>query len=136
LNLKTIKQQGFSLLEILIAFSILAVSLSILLNIFSLGVTTAGVSEDYTAAVQIAESLMAKTGVEKPLQAGDSVGIIHDKYYWQVLVQPFALASEPIETTTLNTALFKVRVTVNWGDDRTHSREVKLVTLKLVNKRL
>jgi len=134
--LKTIKQQGFSLLEILIAFSILAVSLSILLNIFSLGVTTAGVSEDYTAAVQIAESLMAKTGVEKPLQAGDSVGIIHDKYYWQVLVQPFALASEPIETTTLNTALFKVRVTVNWGDDRTHSREVKLVTLKLVNKRL
>lgn len=134
--MKTIKQQGFSLLEILIAFSILAVSLSILLNIFSLGVTTAGVSEDYTAAVQIAESLMAKTGVEKPLQAGDSVGIIHDKYYWQVLVQPFALASEPIETTTLNTALFKVRVTVNWGDDRTHSREVKLVTLKLVNKRL
>jgi len=134
--LKTIKQQGFSLLEILIAFSILAVSLSILLNIFSLGVTTAGVSEDYTAAVQIAESLMAKTGVEKPLQAGDSVGIIHDKYYWQVLVQPFTLASEPIETTTLNTALFKVRVTVNWGDEKAHSREVKLVTLKLVNKRL
>lgn len=134
--MKTIKQQGFSLLEILIAFSILAVSLSILLNIFSLGVTTAGVSEDYTAAVQIAESLMAKTGVEKPLQAGDSVGIIHDKYYWQVLVQPFTLASEPIETTTLNTALFKVRVTVNWGDEKAHSREVKLVTLKLVNKRL
>jgi general secretion pathway protein I len=134
--LKTIKQQGFSLLEILIAFSILAVSLSILLNIFSLGVTSAGVAEDYTAAVQIAESLMAKTGVEKPLQMGESVGIIHDKYHWQVLIQPFALASQPIETTTLSTALFKVRVTVYWGDDKAHSREVKLVTLKLVNKLL
>ncbi|MDO9213134.1 MAG: type II secretion system protein [Methylococcales bacterium] len=134
--MKTIKQRGFSLLEILIAFSILAVSLSILLNIFSLGVTSAGVAEDYTAAVQIAESLMAKTGVDKPLQVGESAGIIHDQYHWQVLVQPFALASEPMETTTLSSALFKVRVTVHWGDDKARSREVKLVTLKLVNKRL
>ena len=129
--LKTINQRGFSLLEILIAFSILAVSLSILLNIFSLGVTTAGVAEDYTAAVQIAESLMAKTGVEKPLQAGESAGVVHDRYHWQIIVQPFVLASEPVDTTTLNTALFKVKVTVSWN-----TREVKLVTLKLVNKAL
>jgi general secretion pathway protein I len=131
LHLKTINQQGFSLLEILIAFSILAVSLSILLNIFSLGVTTAGVAEDYTAAVQIAESLMAKTGVETPLQAGKSAGIVHDKYHWQIIVQPFVFSSEPVDTSTLNTALFKVKVTVNWN-----AREVKLVTLKLVNKAL
>ncbi|MGZ8224716.1 MAG: type IV pilus modification PilV family protein, partial [Methylobacter sp.] len=50
------KQAGFSLLEILIAFTILAFSLSILLNIFSTGANTAVVAEEYTAAVQIAES--------------------------------------------------------------------------------
>lgn len=130
MNLKITNQQGFSLLEILIAFSILAVSLSILLNIFALGVTTASVAEDYTTAVEIAESLMAKTGIETPLQAGQIEGVQHNKYHWQVLVQPFALASEPVDNTTLNAALFKVSVTVSWGD----GRKIKLVTLKLVNK--
>lgn len=130
MNLKITNQQGFSLLEILIAFSILAVSLSILLNIFAVGVTTASVAEDYTTAVEIAESLMAKTGIETPLQAGQIEGVQHNKYHWQVLVQPFELASEPVDNTTLSAALFKVSVTVSWGD----GRKIKLVTLKLVNK--
>ncbi len=131
--MKINNQQGFSLLEILIAFSILAVSLSILLNIFSLGVNSAGVAEDYNAAVQLAESLMAKTGVEMPLQVGETVGDDQGKYHWQVAVQTFQFNPDQFDTSTLNTSLFKVRVTVNWGDEQ-RSREVKLVTLKLVNK--
>lgn len=136
MNLKISSQRGFSLLEILIAFSILAVSLSILLAIFSSGVTTAGVANDYTAAVQIAESLMAKTGVETPLQVSNLSGVDNDKYRWQVIVTPFAFNPEHVDTSTLNTELFKIKVTVNWGDDSLHSREVKLVTLKLINKTL
>lgn len=128
------KQQGFSLLEILVAFSILAVSLSILLNIFASGVTTAGVAEDYTNAVQIAESLMAKTGVEKSLQVGEDSGIEEDKYRWRVMVQPSAFNPDGMDTTTSSTALFKVSVIVSWGDEDSHGRQVKLVTLKLVNK--
>lgn len=64
-----VNERGFSLLEILIAFSILAVSLGILLKIFSTGVTTARVADDYTNAVQIANNLIAKTGVETPLKS-------------------------------------------------------------------
>jgi len=134
LNLKIIKQQGFSLLEILIAFSILAVSLSILLNIFASGVNNAGVAEDYTTAVQVAESLMAKTGVETPLQTGQTDGITHDKYRWQVVVKPFEFNPDQMDTNTLPSTLFKISVTVNRGDDDSHPREVKLVTLKLANK--
>ena len=130
------KQQGFSLLEILIAFSILALSLGILLKIFSAGVNTALVAEDYTAAVQIAESLMAKTGVETPLRPSQSSGLENEKYHWLVEVSPFEFNPENVDPTAITAMLFKVKVVVNWGDDNADDRQVELSTLKLINKTL
>jgi general secretion pathway protein I len=133
--LKANKQRGFSLLEILIAFSILALSLGILLKIFSGGVNTAGVAEEYNAAVQIAESLMAKTGVEAPLQAGETTGLENEKYHWRISVSPFQFTAENLDVTAIEVVLFKVKVTVNWGDDvAADGRQVELITLKLANK--
>jgi general secretion pathway protein I len=132
------KQRGFSLLEILIAFSILALSLGILLKIFSSGINTAGVAEEYSAAVQIAESLMAQTGVETPLQPSESSGKRYDKYNWRVIISPFQFTAENLDVTTLPVELFKVKVTVNWSDDNSgnQGRELELITLKLANKTL
>ncbi|MDO9270920.1 MAG: prepilin-type N-terminal cleavage/methylation domain-containing protein [Methylobacter sp.] len=131
------KQRGFSLLEILIAFSILALALGILLKIFSAGVNTAGVAGEYTAAVQVAESLMAQTGVEAPLQQGEATGLKNGKYHWRVSVSPFQFTAENLDVTTIPVALFKVKVIVSWGDDaRAAGRQVELITLKLTNKML
>jgi general secretion pathway protein I len=135
--LKVNKQRGFSLLEILIAFSILALSLGILLKIFSGGVNTAGVAEEYTVAVQIAESLMAQTGVESPLRQGEANGLENEKYYWRVSVSPFQFVAEDLDVSAIAAELFKIRVTVNWGDDARadgDGRQVELITLKLANK--
>jgi general secretion pathway protein I len=130
------KQQGFSLLEILIAFSILALSLGILLKIFSAGVNTALVAEDYTAAVQIAESLMAKTGVETPLQVYQASGLENEKYHWLVEVSPYEFNPEQVDLTAITAEIFKVKVIVSWGDDNANDRQVELTTLKLFKKPL
>ena len=132
------KQRGFSLLEILMAFAILALSLGILLKIFSGGVNTAGVAEEYNAAVQIAESLMAKAGIENPLKTEELTGLENEKFHWRVSVSPFQLSDLNFDVTTLNVLLYRVRVTVNWGDVNStqDARQVELVTLKLVTKAL
>lgn len=124
------RHKGFSLLEILIAFSILAVSLSILLKIFSSGVNTAVVAEEYTLATQIAESLMAKTGVETPLLEGEDADVEMEKYYWQVTVEKL---TAPISEEKSAIELMAVQVVVRWGGD-INPRTIELNTIKARQK--
>ncbi|NOU13617.1 MAG: prepilin-type N-terminal cleavage/methylation domain-containing protein [Methylococcaceae bacterium] len=133
MNLVPNNQRGFSLLEILIAFSIMALSLGILLKIFSGGVNTAQVSENYTVAIQIAESLMSQAGVAAPLQAGETSGVEQDKYEWLLRVTPHNLSfgnftGAKLDAAQLPVTLFKVSVIVSWGDD---NRRLELTKLKL-----
>ena len=128
-------QRGFSLLEILIAFSILSLSLGILLKIFSGGVNTAGVAEQYTTAVQIGESLMTRTGIEFPLQAGETTGTENELYDWQLLISPFNFNPELIDLKKLRLVAFKVNVTVSWDAGHRNERQVELSTIKLATEK-
>lgn len=127
-----IKQRGFSLLEMIIAFSILAVSLGILMKIFSSGITTAQVADDYTNAVQIANNLIAKTGVEKPLKISEEIGVENNFYHWRVRVNPKTFISPELDLRSLPVDVFNVNVLVWWGDEaKTDDRVLELNTLKL-----
>lgn len=117
----------------------MAVALTIVLRIFGSGVNSAVVSEDYTLAVQIAESLMARTGVETPLQAGDWSGNEADKYDWRVLVSPLIMPTQARPRFAKDQAneekpmqLMKVLVEVSWGEDAPHQRTLALQSLKLL----
>ncbi|MCK5871590.1 MAG: type II secretion system protein [Methylococcales bacterium] len=124
-------QQGFSLLEILVAFSILAFSLGIVLKIFSSSLRTATVAEDYTLAIEIAESLLAKTGTEKKLTLGEQSGDIEPHFKWKVNVSPITLAISPQLPEALAKQVVKVNVQVQWGAEN-HPRSLDLSTLKIL----
>jgi len=130
MNFKVSAQQGFSLLEILIAFSILALSLGILLNIFSGGLRRTIISEEYQQAVVIAESKLAAAGVETELDEGLTQGDVQDKFFWQVQVQAYNLEEAGLEAESVTVFPYHVMATVEWaaGDN---NRQVVLRTLKL-----
>ena len=120
--------KGFSLLEILVAFSILSISLGILLKIFSSGVNTAIVAEEYTIATQVAESLMVRTGIETPLEVGVINGDEKEKYYWRVAMEKI---SNPVDDEDESSEFMLVKVKVWWGEDK-YPRTVELNIVKPV----
>ncbi|WP_052700409.1 type IV pilus modification PilV family protein [Methylocucumis oryzae] len=125
------KQQGFSLLEILIAFAILAISLTILLKIFSAGTNTAIVAEEYTTAVQIAESLMTQVGVATRIQPGETSGDENERYHWRILITPYLPDPNLVDIKQLKLLMYQVVVTVSWSDGGDGERQLELSTLKL-----
>ena len=131
---KTSCQQGFSLLEILIAFSILAFSLSILLNIFSSGLRRTIISEEYQQAVIIAQSKLAAAGVEGELEDADAQGKIQDKYFWSVQVQPFNIEKMGLDDDNIKLTPYQVAVRVKWSEG-SNERQVELTTLKLAKQK-
>lgn len=131
MNLKKPSQQGFSLLEILIAFSILALSLGVLLNIFSSGLRRASISEEYQQAVTIAESVLATVGIEEKLETGTKSGSVLEKYHWTQDIRPFE--DESIDPEAINLFPFRVTVTVTWEAGK-NSRHIELVTLRLTGE--
>jgi general secretion pathway protein I len=129
------RQQGFSLLEILVAFSILALSLGVLMQIFSGATRNADLARDQTRATALAQSLLASTHVEPVLTASENGGTTDDGLRWRIEVTPFEDASEPGAPpavpmpTSLDLWLIKARVA--WGGGfGSPERSVDLTTLR------
>lgn len=83
------RQAGFSLLEVLIAFAILSLSLGVLLQIFARALDGAALSADYQRAVALAEAKLQAIGSDLPLRAGHYGGAPEAGMDWSVEVIPY-----------------------------------------------
>lgn len=95
---------GFTLLEILVAFTLLALAMGIIMQIFSRGVNGADLADRYAKAAMLAESRLASIGVEEVLSEGDSSGQFNDDFGWTMSVRAYVSANEPATPSTLETA--------------------------------
>ncbi len=81
--------RGFSLLEVLVAFTILTMLLGALFQVFSTGLHAARSGDRYTRATVIAQSRLAALGVEDALLEGITSGTTDDEYHWRVTVSAY-----------------------------------------------
>ncbi|WP_296897797.1 prepilin-type N-terminal cleavage/methylation domain-containing protein [Thiohalocapsa sp.] len=86
---RTAHASGFSLLEVLVAFAILALTLGVLLQIFQRAMTTTATSAEYSRIVALAESKLAAVGGDIPLEEGVHTGEPEQGMDWIVSIQPF-----------------------------------------------
>jgi len=127
------RQGGYSLIEVIVAFALLALALTLLLGTLSGATRQVRWSGDAGRAALHAQSLLDQVGVGEPLQPGQSDGDFDDgRYRWTLAITPWidpalppALAVDPFAPR-----LYDVALSVQWGDGRP-GEQLQLRTLRL-----
>ena len=124
---------GFSLLEVLTAFTILALVLGAVFQVMVSGVRAAGAGEEYTRAALYAQSKLAELNVREQLLEGVEEGSFDDKYSWRATFIPYLFEGEPegiLDIDKLAVRPLTVTVEVFWEGAR-RRRSITLTTLQL-----
>ncbi|MAF84068.1 MAG: prepilin-type N-terminal cleavage/methylation domain-containing protein [Gammaproteobacteria bacterium] len=121
---------GFSLLELIVAFSILSLSLAVLYQIFSSSAQRAALGREYGDAVLLAESKLAEIGANQQIQTGNLSGKFDNDMRWKSTVTPYK-APDTVGNSRPPVPPYKITVEINWGAaDR--QRSFKLDSIRLV----
>ena len=121
---------GFALIEILVAISILAISLVVIFQLFSGGLKSRQLSERYARGIFYAREKMAETLILPELPEGESEGELEDAYRWQSDVSRIVPEDDEKE---LPVDLMKIHVRVTWREGE-KEKSFTIETLKVVKR--
>ncbi len=117
-------QAGFSLLEILIAFVIMAMGLAVLYESSGSSLSAVGEAEKQVRAIQLAQSVISLRSVV-PSAGWNDQGALEDMS-WQVSSAPYALSTP--NNFQLAWKVHRVQVIVHW-QGLNGERDYQLTTL-------
>ena len=128
------RQQGFTLLEVVVALTIATLAVVVLFRAGSDGLFSVDTASHAEEALQRAQSHLAALGNTASLAQGTSEGDDGGGYHWHVRIEPIARrqtqSAETVATPALTTTLFDVEITESWPA-RGHDRSVVLRTRRL-----
>ena len=125
---KNLSDNGFSLLEVIVALAIMAMGFVTVSQLFSGSIRSIGLSEQYLKATTLAHSKLGELEINNYNSPEFKGTFISEKnYHWDLEISPY---SSELNSTKNNIQLSEVILNVHWRDAN-QIRNIKLNTLKV-----
>jgi general secretion pathway protein I len=121
--------RGFTLLEVLIGFTVAALMMTVLLQAFTRGLASSDRSARYSAAVLTAQSTLDRVGLASTLREATADTTTADGFRVATLIHRYGepAAGDP---TALYAIPYEIAVTVAWREGR-QERALSLRSIRL-----
>jgi general secretion pathway protein I len=120
-------EEGFSLVEIVVALAILSLSLGILLSVISDGIRRADQAKRMDEAESMGQSLLARVGAELPLGQGQTTGEFGNGFHWRLTIEAYGDRTDRMQQPL---GAYTISAEVLWNNGF-EERSVVLKTLRL-----
>ncbi len=106
--------KGFTLIEVLVSMMLMIISLTVIMGLFSGGLRSKSVSDDYNRAVALARNRMEEV-LSFPLEKQENLeGSVDDRYHWRVEIAEQNKDEEDGKLQKNLNLLHRVTVEVSW----------------------
>jgi general secretion pathway protein I len=126
------RQRGFTLVEVVVAFVLLSLVLVAGFEVFTTGMRRAGDLEDRSRALELAESTLARAGVEVPLNDSAHSGQSPDgRFQWTLGIRRIEVEGDANLPVVTSYVLYRVDAVVRWAGADGRDRSFSLATVQL-----
>ena len=126
---------GFTLLEVMLAFVIFALSFATVLEIMAGSMRSVRRASDDTQVALFAQSIIDLVGTEIPIEEGQFNGSGMDRYDWNMGIYLYAASDEDLRTQELaelsGIELYQIDLDINWQTGR-RDRSLHFSTIRSI----
>ena len=133
--------KGFTLLEVLLAFVVFALSFATVLEILSGSMRNTVRAREFTEAALTAQSVMDQLGLDYPVEQGAAYSGESGDYQWEVNIYLYEDVAENAHSVQLGELtgieLLQIDLLISWGEPpRDKSNSFSTVRAMLLNREL
>jgi len=126
---------GFTLLEVMLAFVIFALSFATVLEIMAGSMRSVRRASDDTEVALLAQSVMDMVGTEIPIEEGQFNGTGMDRYQWNLDIYLYEASGDDVGTQELaelsGIELYQVYLDIDWDTGR-RQRSLHFSTIRSI----